>query len=101
MDTKYTSKLSAIVKARKTIYKLSPLLLVLLGGGLVSNHFVPGAGAFFGVAAFFVFYKRLVVVAHMPCPKCGQPFGTASPIPLGVGTNHCENCGLSLYEDQV
>lgn len=100
-DTEYTSKLAAIAKARKSVYKPTPLILVVIVSGLVANHFVSGAGAIFGIAAFIIFYQRLLAVAHIPCPKCGQPFGAASSVPLGVGTNQCQNCGLSLYIEKV
>lgn len=101
MDTDYTSKLDEIIKARGGVYKPTPLLMAFIAVGLVANYFVVGAGVFFGVAAFVVFYQRLIAVAHMPCPKCGQPFGRSSSIPIGVGSNHCQNCGLSLYEKKV
>lgn len=98
MDTNYTSKLDEIVTARKSAFKPTPLLVAIIAIGIAANYFVSGAAAIFGVAAFLVFYQRLVAVAHMPCPKCGKPFGTTSNISLGVGTDNCQNCGLSLYE---
>lgn len=77
MDTDYTAKLDEIIKARKVAYKPTPLLIAIITIGIVANYFVSGAEVFFGLVTFVVFYQRLVAVSHMPCPKCGKPFGTS------------------------
>ena len=100
MISEYKSKLTLIKEARKSAYRLTPLFFILIGGGLVAEYFLPNAGAIFGIAAFIVVYQRWTAVAHLPCPRCGEPFGTASKFPLGLGVDHCQSCKLPLNDQQ-
>ena len=73
-------------------------ILGLLLTGLALTFFNPVLGIPFGAVVFFLFYRKLVKAAHEPCPQCGAPFGTEWNFPLGVGTDFCQSCGVSLFE---
>jgi len=96
----YEKELDAIRLSRTTAYRLSLPIVVCLALGIASSIMLPFAAPIFGVAAFAIFYQNLVNVARMPCPKCNAPFGTDSTIVFGFGTNSCQRCGLSLFEDR-
>ena len=102
MDNEIGKQLSLIINARKQAYSHTPLLIILMICGGVAEHIMSGMGAPFGIIAFIIFYRRLVSIAHIPCPKCGEPFGTSSSqIVVGPGTDQCQNCGLELSQKRV
>ena len=101
MNDEINTKIEQIIEARKVAYKPTPLLLLVIAIGFITEYFLPNVGALFGILAFVIFYRRLAATAHIPCPKCGEPFGAATKLPLGVGSEQCQNCGLSLNEHQV
>lgn len=89
-------QLSELSRMRKTAFRPTAPILLLILVGAAAQMTVPGSGAFFGGLAFILFYRRLAAVAHAPCPRCREPFGTKSKYPVGVGPAKCQNCGLSL-----
>jgi hypothetical protein len=101
MNKEFETELAFIIEARKAAYKPTLLLLVLIAAGFVVEYYFASIGALFGIAAFVIFYKRLSAAAHLPCPKCSEPFGSATKLPLGVGSESCQNCGLNLYENKA
>lgn len=101
MNKEFESELALIIEARKEAYKPTSLLLALIVVGFVVEYYFANIGALFGIAAFIIFYQRLSAAAHLPCPKCGEQFGSATKFPLGVGSEECQNCGLNLNEDKV
>ena len=96
MDKEFKSELKEIIEARKAVYRPSFLLLAVIIAGVIVEYFLPSIGAIFGVIAFVIFYKRFSAAARLPCPRCHQPFGTATKVPLGLGGEQCQNCGLNL-----
>lgn len=101
MTIEYESTLKEIRLKRKEVYQLDFPILLCLALGLVSSLVLPTFAPFFGLAAFVVFYRKLVKVARMPCPRCNEPFGTNSNIVLGFGISGCQKCGLALYENKT
>ena len=90
----YESELQKIRDARNSMHKpLAPIFIVVI----VLAFLVPIVGQLAFLAMGLFFYLRLVGVARLLCPKCNEPFGTSSRIVLGMGTDKCENCGLSLH----
>ena len=57
--------------------------------------FVPPILLICALIAIAYWYSH-VKTARVKCPRCGNPFGTNDIIPLGIGTNQCESCKLSL-----
>ena len=96
MRNEYESDLLEIQRMQKSAYRPNLLMMVLILCGAISQSIVAGLGIVFGVAAFLLFYKRIVNIAHARCPRCTEPFGTSAKYPLGVGLSKCQNCGLSL-----
>ncbi len=98
IEMEYESKLKLIQDKRQEIYRLTmPMVLLLLVGFGVQFVFAPLA-LIFGVLVFILFYKRLLIAARLPCPKCKEPFGSNSNFILGPGPDWCQNCGLGLYK---
>lgn len=91
-----SAQLRKIIEERRAVYRLSlPLILCILAG-LILSTYLAFAGPIFGLLVAAIFYSRLVTVARIPCPKCGEAFGTNSRLVLGVGAGSCQNCGLVL-----
>ena len=95
---KHSSRYTEIIKLRKSVFVLDMSILMVLALGVASQFLVPLITPVFGIIAFFIFYKKLIKAAHVPCPKCEEPFGTSSKWPLGIGGNKCQNCGLEIHE---
>jgi len=94
----YKEGIQNIIYLRKKAYSFSlPIVIILLLAILV-NSFLPALSPLLGTMAFLLFYKNILKAAHEPCPKCNEPFGTKSKFVLGVGTEKCQNCSLSIYE---
>ena len=74
-----------------------PMALLLLAAFGAQYIFVPLA-YILGVLASILFYRRILIVARLQCPKCNEPFGGNSSFILGPGPDWCRNCGLGLYE---
>ena len=92
----YQAELNFIDQQRKGVYRVTmPIGLTLLAAVLGRIVFPPVA-PLFGIVAFGLFYYKMYSVAKIACPKCRQPFGVKSNLVFGVGTNHCQSCGLRL-----
>jgi len=87
--------LKNIRKARKIHQKNVFYILLLCGvvAGL-STIFPPIAGI--EIILFVIFWLSHVKTARISCPRCNNSFGTSAFIPLGLGTEACESCGLSM-----
>ena len=91
-------ELNKIIEKRRAVYKLDiPIVALLLLGG-VSQTYAPFFVPLFGLIAFALFYRKLLEAAHFPCPKCFQSFGAKTKFVFGVGTDQCQNCGLSIHQ---
>jgi len=95
----YEHQLKEIVAIRQEAYALDMNIIASVVLGLICSSIVPLLAPLFGFIAFVMFYRKLIKAAHVPCPSCGEPFGTSSKWPLGVGLEHCQNCNLGLYDD--
>lgn len=93
----FESELNIIVEKRKAVYRFDwPIVVLLLLAG-ISQTYMPFFTPLLALTAFVLFYRKLVEAAHIPCPKCFEPFGTKSKVVFGVGSEQCQNCGLSLH----
>lgn len=95
MEEDYTEGLKFIQRSRQTnVRNLRAIILLLLAGGVVSIVFPPAV--ILEILAAFLFWYSHIKTARVRCPRCKEPFGSSWFIPLGVGTNECANCKLSL-----
>ncbi len=92
-------KLQAIIQARRDAYTFSLPMLVACVLMITAAILTPFLAPVIGVVLFIIWYRRIVAIARLPCPSCGKPFGTSSPVVLSVGTGQCSNCGLSLHAE--
>ena len=92
----YEGGLVLIKGKRREIYSSSLPIAVCIFAGIGAQFIFAPLSPIFGALAFALFYKRLVVTAHLPCPKCHEPFGSKSNFVLGSGTDSWQNCGLGL-----
>lgn len=97
----YKSELVEIGRLRKEAYSPDLPIIITIALGAANTYLFPILTPMFGIFAFHLFYRKLIKAAHTPCPRCKQPFGTASNWPLGVGVNQCQNCELELYENAL
>lgn len=95
MDEKQLNKIRIY---RSDAFKLDIPILIAIMIGFGFSAISPILSGIFGMVAFGMFYKKLMKAAHEPCPRCEHPFGAGMKFPLGVGTNRCQNCGLSIDE---
>ena len=95
-----SDELAKIIKLRKSVFALDIQIIIIILLAIGVQFFSPILAPILGIIAFVLFYKKLKKAAHTPCPNCGEPFGTISKWPLGVGTNECQNCKLSLHENK-
>ena len=92
----YEGGLVLIKGKRREIYSLSLPIAVSIFAGIGAQFIFAPLSPVFGALAFALFYKRLVDTAHLPCPKCNEPFGSKSNFVLDPGMDSCQNCGLGL-----
>ena len=92
------AEIDKIIDLRKSAYRLNLPIIILLAIGIIMQINIPGSNAIFGLLIFVVFYRRIIMIAHYPCPQCKKPFGTSAAFPLGIGSDFCENCNLSLKD---
>ena len=90
---------SEIVRLRRDVYRIDWRILGLLLAGFALTFLNPVFAMPFGVVVFILFYQKLAKAVHQPCPQRGAPFGIEWSFPLGVGTDICQSCGVSLFED--
>ena len=95
IDEKYSEGLDSIVRARKVHMRNGFYVLVAsIVGGIATPVFPPAI--ILCAVAFCIYWYSHWKTARISCPRCGEAFGTKFIIPLGLGTNKCESCGLSL-----
>ncbi len=92
----YENELALIQKMRKDAYTLSPLMMLCIVVATISQVLFPVLTPVFTIILFAMFYNRINVAAHAPCPRCHEPYGSKSKLVFGVGGNSCQNCGLEL-----
>jgi hypothetical protein len=90
-------RLRKIREARKETFKPDGKMLLLLVAAIGLGAMYVPLGAGIGVIMMYFLFQKIKNTAHIPCPKCGEPFGSKSSFPLGVGGSVCQNCGLHLY----
>ena len=96
----FEQELNHIVELRKGAFRPTITILSLLALGFLLQFLFLPLGLVFGFLAFALFYKSLTQAARMPCPRCGEPFGTKSNIAIAAGGDACQNCGLSITQVQ-
>ena len=89
--------LQRIRDARKQTFSLDRKTLLLLVACVGFGLFFKPIGIGIGIFLMYQLLQKIKDTAHIPCPKCGEPFGSKSTFPLGVGGAVCQNCGLHLY----
>jgi len=90
-------QLIKIRQARRDVFFPKGKTLYLLISCFVFGLIYKPIGIVLGIIFMYSLFERIKYTAHLPCPKCGEPFGTKNSFPLGVGGMVCQNCGLSLY----
>jgi hypothetical protein len=89
-----------IINLRKSVYRIDGIIISGLVLVIIFSYVFRPLSIVISIALFIVFYNRLRKAAHVPCPKCGEPFGASGSYPLGVGNNYCQNCGVELLGDE-
>ena len=95
------AELQMIREARRRLYWPNGSVGLLLVASLVSGAMYRPVGMVFGLLSMLAFLQRIRLIARLPCPRCGKPFGTSATLPLGVGGDVCEGCGLHLYQPDL
>lgn len=92
----FQQELAVIKNLRRAVYRHQTYLIDALVLAAFSLYLSPLLGAAIASLALWRFYQKLVKAASAPCPNCGKPFGSCHRLPLTVGKDCCQNCGLSL-----
>ena len=94
-NEQYIAGLEHIQTCRRVNLRNSKVITILFFIGLLVSVIFPPA-IFLEFLAFGLMCYSHYKTAHVPCPRCEKPFGSAWILPLAVGTNECSNCKLSL-----
>jgi membrane protein YdbS with pleckstrin-like domain len=94
----YEIELKKIMRMRRDVFQLDVLavLIIAIAIAVVLQLFIPFVAPVMGVVLFVRFYLKLERVAHYPCLRCKEPFGSSSKVVLGLGKGVCQSCGLKL-----
>jgi hypothetical protein len=95
MEAEYIEGLKFIQHCRKTNVRNQRVIIFLMIVGAVVSVIFPPAFLLEALGAFLFWYSH-IKTARVSCPRCEEAFGSSWLIPLGVGTNECANCKLSL-----
>ena len=87
-----------IIEARKRAFRLDASDFALLVAVYLISQVSELAAAFVIIGLAIRVYSRIRDAARIPCPRCGEPFGSDWEYPLGVGSTHCQNCDLPLHD---
>jgi hypothetical protein len=90
-------ELASIRQARQGVYRFKPKEILILILGIAISIMLPPLAIILWIVVVYYVFLRIKRVAYLPCPRCGQPFGSTAKIPLGVGGPACQNCDLHLY----
>lgn len=97
----YRDELDHILALRRRVYRLSGMEWVFFLVGWLACLVLGSWGVVVFLALIIPivlrWYRRLKTAAHYPCPRCGEPFGTASSIVIFWGAEVCQSCSLSIH----
>jgi hypothetical protein len=95
-DTPMQDELNNIRLARDGINRPTARDLLIWLPALVATFVFPLIGPAVGFILMYFYWLRIKEVARMPCPRCGEPFGSNSRIPFAAGGPTCQSCDLHL-----
>ena len=90
--------ITKILELRRAVFRPNQTDFFLFLAAVVSSWFFYPLPALFMAILGIRIYRRLRYAAHYPCPRCQKPFGSTWEWPLGVGTDNCQSCDLSILE---
>ena len=82
----YEKELKILRELKSKVLDIDLLILFLFCVFIIGYFIIPDISVFFGLAIWVVIYRRVLKIAHFPCPKCNQPFGNKSKLVLSVTT---------------